>query len=171
LDEYREKCRDAGMNGFLTKPVDAGGLQQAVSQFLFAGVQTGIVTEQSPEKGHSQKRLDRKDALARCGNNEDLLLEIWAIFAQETPEITRQMNKAIEKTDLNTLLFTAHNLKSASERIGAMIARDLAGNLEVMAKEGNTDSLALFANDLSHELEAVITLIQNDKTPGKEPMA
>lgn len=165
LDEYRDKCRDAGMDDFLTKPIDVPALQQAVSRHgIF---EASPVDLQPLPKDNTAKRLDQEDALARCGDNEALLLEIRAIFAQETPEIVRQMNTAIETTDLNTLLFTSHNLKSAAERIGALAARDLAAKLEQLVKQGDTDQIASLAHDLSCELETVTALIQ-DETIEKE---
>ncbi|MCG8634881.1 MAG: transporter substrate-binding domain-containing protein [Desulfobacterales bacterium] len=168
LDEYREKCDDAGMNGFLTKPVDADTLKLAVDKVLKGPCGDEAPAQASPDTSSRtpelpRVRLDRDKALARCGDDPALLDEIWTIFAAEAPNIIRQMEKAAADEDFDTLRYAAHNLKSASDRIGAGNARETAARLEQMAGAETTTALRQTASELVRELTAVVSQL-NDLT-------
>jgi len=162
MHEYREKCIKAGMNDFLVKPVDAATLDRTIRHHCGVSCEETVAKDADhPNAGREPElpvptRLDRETALYRCGGSEELLVEIWSIFAQETPGILDEMEHAVTTGDLNALIYIAHNLKSASDRIGAMVARDRASKLEHFAREGKSDGVAPMAAELSRELTAVI---------------
>jgi ABC-type amino acid transport substrate-binding protein/CheY-like chemotaxis protein/HPt (histidine-containing phosphotransfer) domain-containing protein/two-component sensor histidine kinase len=174
LDEYREKCKDAGMNDFLAKPMDAGQLNEGIQRniatrtrcenALSGGPPQDVVAEsaesvETPDTGETV-RLDRQGALARLGSDTTLLNEIYGIFISETPGIMQRLGTAIEKEDMETIFFCAHNLKSASERIGALSSKTLAHQLEGQAKKGDFHGMALLSQKLCHELGAVMDHIR-----------
>lgn len=165
LDEYREKCINAGMNAFLTKPVDAAALAMALRRHC--GVTAGETPSdpKPPADNSASPPLHRAAALDRCGGDEALLLEIQTIFAREFPGILKQLEQAAREMDLSTLRFTAHNLKSASDRIGALSARDKAAALEQMAKAGETGPVPGLAHALGRELARVVRHIQAQTAP------
>src|SRR5262245_6080533 len=71
----RERCLAAGMDGYLSKPIDP--------QLLFA-----VVEEESP--GNSARpattgTIDRAHMLARLGGDEELLTDVIRLFLEDCP--------------------------------------------------------------------------------------
>ncbi len=204
LDEYRQKCKDVGMNAFLSKPMNYEGLENAINQILnnchvsppettknertqttdgelfhIKNATHGAIKDKpnhqdivvdddnnNLRKSNDQDAidstsmiLDRKGALARLGNNEALLDEIYSIFAQETPGILERLDTAIQEDDFETIFFSAHNLKSASDRIGALTCRDIAAKLETKAKKRRREEIPSLVRELSNAFETVMSYI------------
>lgn len=169
LDEYRRKCREAGMNDFLSKPLEFMQLKNVISRNVHGVEKKELHPQASLRPDDVDKTevqcsllLDREGALRRLGNNEILLEEIYTIFLSETPSIMENLREAVLKKDMEAIFFSAHNLKSASDRIGANSCRDLAGKLEVKATNKDLDNMDFLTQALFAELEAVMGLIKNE---------
>ena len=88
----RERCLQAGMDGYITKPIRFSDIEKTLSGFSSAeSVSAAIPSGKIP--------WGRAEALERLGGDEDLLREICRIFLDESPNLLRKLQEAIADTD------------------------------------------------------------------------
>src|SRR5205814_2153741 len=100
----RERCIDAGMDEYLTKPLDAKGLCDVVERVAGAG--DGVHETPAPPLDDS--------VLARLGGDQTLLQEISQLFIEDAPVRLRQIRAALDERDAQGLQRAAHGFKGAA---------------------------------------------------------
>jgi signal transduction histidine kinase/DNA-binding response OmpR family regulator/PAS domain-containing protein len=119
-----ERCRAAGMDGYLSKPVSLARLRATLQRWLQGG--DGAATAIDPSV------LDpwlQSDAQAR----HDLLRK----FGLSASESGRDIETAMAAGDLAALAAAAHRLKGSALAVGARALSDAATTLERAAKAGD----------------------------------
>ena len=106
----------------------------------------------SPENLRS---LDLPVALARVGDDEELLREIAQIFVAQCPGVLAEVRAAAEAGDAGALERTAHALKGSVSNLGAETARLVAGEIEEMVRSSNLDGINQALADLAEALSAL----------------
>jgi CheY-like chemotaxis protein/HPt (histidine-containing phosphotransfer) domain-containing protein len=148
----RERCLQAGMDGYVSKPLrpdelldaidKAVGCPPAVPQDELAGEKTGPA-------------LDRATLLACYGGNRKLLVEVIGAFLDDAPARVAAVRRAADAQDAPATASVAHALKGS---VGLFVqdgAYDAARRLERAAKEGRTDDLRALAAELETEMAAL----------------
>lgn len=102
----KERCLDAGMNGYLAKPVDHKHLVHTIERHLSAG-------------GAMAASGQAEEAAVSGDNDPTLVGQMLALFVQLAPERIRRMSAAVEAGDAESLKQDAAKLQSAAESIGA----------------------------------------------------
>jgi CheY-like chemotaxis protein len=124
MDEDRDQCLEAGMDGYVSKPINAQELFQSIENL-------GQVPDvQAP-------RLDRSQILNRMGGDEELLKELVTIFLDDYPKLLSQISEAIQRGDSEALHRAAHALKGSVSNFGANWAVDAAFDLEMTGRIGD----------------------------------
>jgi len=155
LQGDRERCLEAGMDGYLPKPINVASLYDEMTRF----VESGAAPEESgaplPSRDPEAELLfDRDGALERLGGDGALLDEVIGLFLQEYPSQRTVMRQAVKAGDRETLARTAHTVKGALSNLHAQRAYDAALALERASSEESEDSDARDAlHDLEHEVE------------------
>jgi CheY-like chemotaxis protein/HPt (histidine-containing phosphotransfer) domain-containing protein len=136
----RERCLAAGMDGYVSKPIQARELQGAIDEVLrrlgrSPGGEKPAEEEKGPPVGPDE--LDRAVALERVGGDLELLHELAQMFAAEAPSWLEGLVNAVTAADAAALKRVAHTLKGAVGTFGARRAFDAALRLEMLGREGN----------------------------------
>ena len=160
----RERCLAAGMDGYLSKPIDVSRLLVTVEQFGD--------TPDAPPVGLPAERaapdFDEKIALSHTGGDRELLNEIVALFRDETSAALQRIEVAISTKDAGALRSAAHALKGAAATVGAKATRQAAAELEQMGQSGSFDSapdaLAVLRERITR-LEAAFEGAEVGRTP------
>jgi CheY-like chemotaxis protein len=132
-----EKCRAAGMDAYLAKPLDRAKLEACLDRLLPSMGTTGpniAIKEAAPPITESV--LDAA-VLARLGDlmGEDLADVIESYVSDTSVQIVA-MEAAFEQRDLVVLGRCAHSLMSSSEAVGAVVVRSISEVLESHARAG-----------------------------------
>ena len=122
LDDFRQKARQVGMNGFLAKPVEKKELFSVLDEML---------TVETPP-------VDMEKALAALGGDRQLTNRVNAIFVSQTPGLLNSLRQALAEGDAAAIALAAHTLKGAGKRVFAHGAADAAAGLERLAREMET---------------------------------
>jgi two-component system sensor histidine kinase/response regulator len=142
----REKCLQSGMDGYVTKPIRARDLFQAIEQVLqtfaphlLAGRPQGEPASSPPatkEGAPMSEEFDLNEALSRCGGDADLLRELIDMFEVEIPGWMASLEKGIATGNAELTQRTAHTVKGAVGTFASTSGWDAALAVERIAKEG-----------------------------------
>ena len=128
----REQCLEAGMDGYVSKPVLADDLCEAI-EALSLGPAPGVGG--SPEEKQAQApAFDPEEALSRTGDDVGLLEEITRLFLDDSVELMRRIRSAVDARDSPALERAAHTLRGAAANFAAQEVIDVVLTLEEMAR-------------------------------------
>jgi signal transduction histidine kinase/CheY-like chemotaxis protein len=151
-EEARERCRRAGMDGFLSKPFDM--------QKLYEVVEDLAVRPAAPPPPHRKEMsagedLSRAALLGRVGGDAKLLESLVRIFLADCPKRLAAVRRSVTRGDGASLAGTAHALKGAVGVFGARRAFDAARALEAMGRKGELSAAQESLRVLEREIAAV----------------
>jgi CheY-like chemotaxis protein/HPt (histidine-containing phosphotransfer) domain-containing protein len=149
----RERCLHAGMDGYLSKPLQAKELLERVLEYV------GHLQGSAPEK--EDPVLDRDQLDAACGGKPALKKKVVERYLATSLKSLEQMENAAEAGDATALSAAAHALKGSSLTIGSAPLGSRCETVEHAAREGqvNREEVSLIRQDLRRlhlELEAVL---------------
>ena len=146
----RELCLDAGMDGYIAKPVRFSDIEQALASL------TGPPGTQV-EAAYSLS-WNKAEALRRIEGDEELLQEMCQLFLEESPKLLQKLQQAVAAGDADAIVRAAHSLKGESSCLSAAGTSQAARRLEVM---GRNQDLAR-ARDTLAELEREVASLHLD---------
>jgi PAS domain S-box-containing protein len=128
----RERCLAAGMDRYLSKPIRARELFDSVEA-------VAARRERQPKENAIRvgEVLDLATALARVGEDRELLQELAELFLQECPRLMQRVRAALADQDPLQLKCAAHSLKGSIDSFAAKDAYDAALALEISGRNGN----------------------------------
>ncbi len=137
----KEKCLEAGMNDYLSKPMRAKSLVDMVLKHVDIADQEynrsdNVVALKRPENPKSLHVIDKRILKEIKQTFGDQYYEVYAIFAEDTPEYIRQIAKAFEDGHTQQAILPAHTIKSTSMRMGAVKLSMAAKEIEEFCLNG-----------------------------------
>ncbi len=117
----RERCLDAGMDGYLSKPIDRFELYAAVE-----GAPVKVVGVPPA----SSAIFDRASLLARLDGDAELLEQILEVFKADCPSRLTAVDQALAANNAEGLAAAAHAIKGAALNLSANRLAVVAGALE-----------------------------------------
>ncbi|CAN5496724.1 hypothetical protein BH11CYA1_BH11CYA1_13220 [soil metagenome] len=163
----REKCIAAGMDDYISKPVELNDLKTILDKW--------IPSETRMEVSSSNKVLQDKDLLTAAPINIPWLLERFSLkairllvdmFVTSTPDTLEKISTAIAQDDSVSLLALAHYLKGASSNIDAKMCTELCRQLEETARNSDLSAARIIAPKLKEAYEEVKPYMEKHLTIG-----
>jgi signal transduction histidine kinase/HPt (histidine-containing phosphotransfer) domain-containing protein len=137
----REKCLEAGMDDYISKPIRIGELQAALERWF----------ERRPRKSDTtlfSREVSRNDLLDQSlitelhamppSDGSTMLRELVDFFLENAPQRIAQITQFV--SDPAKMAFHAHALKSMSLNLGAMRMADICQRLEELAPSANEET-------------------------------
>jgi two-component system, sensor histidine kinase and response regulator len=144
----RARCLEAGMDGYLTKPIDVDELIATVEGF--GGEPHEARVEQPSQDGGVI--FDERTALACAAGDRRLLKRIIALFRSDRATTLRRINRAVAERDGEALRMAAHALKGSIATVGGARGREAAAELEQMGRVNQFDQAEPAYHRLSKEI-------------------
>ena len=134
----RERCLQAGMDGYVSKPVDRQGLMAEIWRVLRGVVAVegaGVPAASMPDEGLPDMNLE--DCLDRREGDRDLVTELAGMVIAELPQLVVDMRRAVDSRDADTLRRRAHSLVGMAGNLSAVALQTLGRQLGPAAVAGD----------------------------------
>ena len=183
----REKCLAAGMDEYLSKPLNRGLLEQTLRRWLPKGARSQSAPAQaaaaanptpraplpanvslaegiepasplSPRDGAALDQEIVRDLLDVMGEE---FTDLVGVYLEDTPKNLGLLEQAAGRGDVNGLIAPSHSLKSTSANLGAMTLAEIAKRIEHEARSGTLTDPAALVRDLSREYGRVAAELRN----------
>ncbi len=147
----REKSLEAGMDDYVTKPIDPDQLFSALVKWIEPGERE--VPEQRREMPDTEKEgetlpenlpgIDMAAGLKRISGNQKLYRNLLQSFCRDNEQTVAQIRQALDGKDMDTARRLAHTVKGVAGNIGAMDIFEAAQVLEHGIANGDTSVTTL----------------------------
>jgi CheY-like chemotaxis protein len=171
----REKCLSAGMNDYISKPIDSREMFSVISRWIVSADQESQAISSEPVEVHDLPDclpgIDIRYGLSRIDNNMQLYRRILVSFNKDQCDIVDQMQAALDQSDTQTVERLAHTLKGIGGTIGAKGLQVAAEMVERLLKEDVEDlsvlnsGLGLLEMEIARVLESSAEIIQQEQVP------
>lgn len=174
----RERCFTAGMDDYLSKPVQVNELAAVLERWLFrkedgsreaASVHCGSQTIDIDHlaAGHNGLPVfDRSAFLKRMMGDEDLAREIGEGFLRDIPEQIDKLAEALDAKDTGRAEFFAHRIKGAAANIAGEALSEAAARMEHAAGTGEVDALCVILPELRIQFALLRDAMIHDRAGG-----
>ena len=120
----RERCLDAGMDGYLVKPIHPTALLDAVERLGLEPEQAGGSADAESARAHAAALLEQ------VGGDPRLLAEVAELFARESARHMTGLREAIQSGDPEAFGHAVHTLRGMLRGVRATAAEQLTASLQ-----------------------------------------
>jgi two-component system, sensor histidine kinase and response regulator len=150
-----QHCIDAGMDDYLTKPLDRARLAETMDRYLASAAQESQTTDGDPPSPRSPTNADAPvnwdQFMGLTAGDPDFVDELVQLFIDSGDAALREIRAALERGDLPAIGRAAHSFKGSSANIHAHPASAVAARLETAAFAGEIDQLSQLEEQLRRE--------------------
>jgi CheY-like chemotaxis protein len=165
MKEDRARCLEAGMDGYVSKPIQQDDLRKAIDDCVFLIRET---PQGGPPGEASASPFDADAALARVDGDRGFLGEMAEMFLEESPPLLARIRHAVAACDSAALVGPAHSLKNWTGNFVASRAFDALTELEALGRAGALGTSATALATLEREIERLRDAIaQLDGEPAR----
>ncbi len=179
----RDKCLKAGMDDYITKPVNPRDLAKMIERFIKAGASSEpdekrviksdtevhaphhkVIGEiKTAEASEAEKNIyDKEGFYARLMGDKELAADIIEGYLHDIPVQLSALSEAIAGGNNDAVRRTGHTIKGASSNVGALRVTSIAFELEKAAKSGELKGADEMAEKLREALEEFRRIAQQD---------
>jgi CheY-like chemotaxis protein len=167
-----EKCRAAGMDGYLSKPIDRARLEDCLERLLPSTGSTGltpaikeapVVVESVPQPApvHLLHPVDWEALLDSIDGDRAFARDLADAFIGTGDRELAAIAAALGRGDAAALRESAHALKGASANLRAAAATSAAAQLESAARLGKSAEIPGLAETLTTEVKRMTAYLRS----------
>ncbi len=166
-----EKCREAGMDDYITKPVDPEVLLNILKKWLSFNTSAPLHTEEGTQGGQTQIQAqtntttaakddsqiwDYAAVLRRVNNKPERIDKLIDLFMANMPERMALMEQSLADQNLEQAQYAAHAMKGVSGNLGALALATCVGKLEAHAIAGDHTAAEALAPEVQNAYQRTL---------------
>ena len=162
FDESKNLCIEAGMDGYLTKPVKINRLIEVIKNYLPHEVNNKIEKESANSNIQGEKCVDVIDLSVLedlVGNDELVIKKFLTRFIETTDPDIEKLVLSERVGDYNEAKSIAHKLKSSGRSIGAKRFASLCQEIEKESSSGDAGKVQELLGKLNDEYKQCVIKI------------
>jgi signal transduction histidine kinase/FixJ family two-component response regulator/HPt (histidine-containing phosphotransfer) domain-containing protein len=165
----RERCLAAGMDGYVSKPIQPQKLYDAIAELApaprapdrAAASATGAMLRidaavdspvSAPSNGSESVTIDWEEALVHTGGDRNLMRTMIDVFLTESPRMLEEARQALAARDAPRLRRAGHSIKGSCGYFAAKRAFDAALFVERLGEQGDFASAAAALAELDDQI-------------------
>jgi signal transduction histidine kinase/DNA-binding response OmpR family regulator len=158
----RERCLEAGMDAYISKPIAADQLREIIRQHVASYEDPGAAAPATVTWSDDTDRpFQYATAIERIPGGAAAFPEMGRLLVSETPNMLQEIRAAIQAQDASLLERSAHTLKGTAEIFAAEHVVAHALRLESLGRSGQLQDAAPILADLERELDRLTAAVQN----------
>jgi CheY-like chemotaxis protein len=124
-----DKCTAVGMNEYIAKPIDERQLYNKIVKLVKQSVTPGEQTIEENHKEIKRKCTDLVYLMQRTKSNPTLMMEMIALYLEQTPPLIETMKQSLRNKDWDALYSAVHKM------IPSFAIMGISHDFELMAKK------------------------------------
>ncbi|CAH9054154.1 Sensor histidine kinase RcsC [Pseudoalteromonas holothuriae] len=175
LKGERERCISAGMNDYITKPVELNVLESTLLKYLntLPSHQPSDINSDNPDTLLDAVPEDIQtqsispinlDTLSKYVNNDEAKQRrFFKMYLEQSAQLTREIYGGVISCEQTAIIESCHQLKSISTTIGAELVATIATEFEAQCQEKtlSSDELIQYRNKLDKAYTQATEFIQD----------
>jgi PAS domain S-box-containing protein len=150
----RERCLEAGMDEYVSKPIDSDKLFEAIEKLTHApGITKSIAADSFT--------VDNALLLKAFDGDWNFLKEVVEVFLDDYPRLLDNLRQSFNEGDCDTFMRSAHSLKGMLKNFRAETAAEVAFALEKKGKEADLNGVQADIESLAAQIAQVDKTLRN----------
>lgn len=150
----RSRCREVGMNDFISKPIRPNTLYKTLAQWVsrneppstvpplttevsMNGEQSAVMTAIPAEATETSPAIDMKILIELTSGRPAMMRKFASTFLESTEATVISLREALNEENADQVRALGHKLKSAARWVGAMQLGELAEQTEAHGRAGD----------------------------------
>jgi CheY-like chemotaxis protein len=171
----RERCIEAGMNDYISKPVDSEVLVEKVTYWLEQSPQRTAApkaaqawapmepeTSMKPAPAIDHTVLSNLSALQP--DDSTFLVGLIDLYIKTGTDHLKALNDALSKNDMEKVTMAAHSMKSSSNNMGALRLGNLLEDIEGASRRGDRNAVIALVGLLQKEFSSACDELRAERT-------
>lgn len=157
LKEEKDKCIAAGMDDFLTKPLETQKIQTVLNKYFAQEKKVAIVLQGAVAE--NEAHFGFNELVRNLGNEMEIVQDLMSIFITNMPTTIEQIEQAYNEIDLANIKVIAHSITGTSLSMRCSALADIAGKIENATKDNSFENIEILLAELKKEWEIVHNLL------------
>ncbi|MFO7695498.1 MAG: response regulator, partial [Vicinamibacterales bacterium] len=162
----RELCLDAGMDDYVSKPIDRDSLRRAIETVLGDGALAPRPAPATATAPDVASVFDARDLAARAEGDVPLMQAMIAAFLSEMPARQADLAAALEADDCDGLRRVGHTVKGSAGTLGAHALGAAGAALERAGRDNDVAGAQSAAADLTREFARLVPALDSASLDG-----
>jgi CheY-like chemotaxis protein len=154
----REKCLQAGMDGYLSKPVRKNNLYEALNDL--SRNRSESTNEPLEGSADHENAIDWREAIQVVAGDEPTLKEIAAVAVEEMTELMERLNAGVQQSDVKEIKESAHTIQGTLRVFPNETTAERLVQIQQHAEEANLVAIRSSFEDLQPRLASILDQIQ-----------
>ncbi|MBF0397303.1 MAG: response regulator, partial [Desulfobacterales bacterium] len=166
LDGYREKCMEAGMNDYITKPIEFEELFETIDRWSkpkekeIPLINNEVLDETLDiEFPQTIAGIDIESGIKRIFGNKKKFIKLLYEFHTNFGKVAQNIRKNLDEGDTRNCQQIVHSIQGVAGNIGANDLHKIAGELEIAFKKQEIKNINALLDNFEKKLNLIIEYI------------